>query len=91
MSLNDQSNLNYSAQSIKYIIYRTEVLKSNLCDYNIWILVRRGITITKRNLATDVAFKNWAPFIKCITKIDGTTIEHAGDLHLVMPMYNLLE
>ena len=27
----------------------------------------------------------------CITTIDGTTIDDAEDLDLVMPMYNLLE
>ena len=44
-----------------------------------------------RNLATDVAFKNCAPFTKCITKIDGTEIDDAEDLDIVMPMYNLIE
>ena len=38
-----------------------------------------------------VAFKKYAPFTKCITKIDGTTIDDAEDLDLVMPMYNLIE
>ena len=38
-----------------------------------------------------VAFKNCALFIKSITKIDGTAIDDAEDLDLVMPMYNLLE
>ena len=38
-----------------------------------------------------VAFKNFAPFIKCITKIDGTKIDDTKNLDLVMPMYNLLE
>ena len=36
-------------------------------------------------------FKNCAPFTKCITTIDVTTIDDAKDLDLVMPMYNLLE
>ena len=31
------------------------------------------------------------PFTKCITKIDGTTIDDAEDLDVVMPVYNLLE
>ena len=44
-----------------------------------------------RNIAARVAFKNCAPFIKCIIKIDGTTIDDTKDLDLVMPMYNLLE
>ena len=37
---------------------------------------------------THAAFKNGAPFIKCIAKIDGTTVDDAKDLDLVMPMYN---
>ena len=36
------------------------------------------------------AFKNCAPFNKCITKIYETTIGDAEDLYLVMPMYNLI-
>ena len=37
-------------------------------------------------MATQVAFKNCAPFNKCTTKIDGTTIVDAEDSDLVMPM-----
>ena len=33
--------------------------------------------------ATQVAFKNCAPFTKCITKIDGTTTDDTDDLDLV--------
>ena len=33
--------------------------------------------------ATQAAFKNSAPFTKCITKIDGITIDNAEDLDLV--------
>ena len=35
--------------------------------------------------------KNNAPFISCITRINGELIEDADDLDIVMPMYNLLE
>ena len=38
-----------------------------------------------------VIFKNNAPFIKCISKINGIKIDNAEDLDVVMPMYNLLE
>ena len=41
--------------------------------------------------ATQVAFKNCAPFTKCITKTDEATRDDSGDLDLVMPMYNLIE
>ena len=37
-----------------------------------------------------MVFKNNAPFINCISKINGTKIDNAEDLD-VMPMYNLLE
>ena len=37
-----------------------------------------------------VEFKNNAPFISCISKINGIKIDNAEDLDLVMPMYNCL-
>ena len=36
-------------------------------------------------------FKNNAPFINCISKINGVKIDNAEDLDVVMSMYNLLE
>ena len=38
-----------------------------------------------------VILKNNAPFISCITRINGELIEYADDLDIVMPMYNLLD
>ena len=38
-----------------------------------------------------LVFKNNAPFINCISKIDSVKIDNAEDLDVVMPMYNLLE
>ena len=53
---------------------------------------------TAANTANDNAFgdkelvsKNNAPFINCISKINGVKIDNAEDLDVVMPMYNLLE
>ena len=66
------------------------VLKSNLFYYNDDYILRGNIAIIGYP-ETQVAFTNCAPFIKYITKTDGTTINHAGDLDLVMPMYNLVE
>ena len=86
----DQSNANYNIGN--EIIYNTEILKSNLCDYNdAYILVRGVIVTAAQNIQTQVAFKNFAWFTKCIIKLDGTTIDDAGDLDLVMPMYNPIE
>ena len=54
------------------------------------MLVRVDISIIGYNV-TQVAFNSFAPFIMWITKIDGTTIDNAEDLDLVIPIYNLLE
>ena len=40
---------------------------------------------------TQVSLKNCAPFTKCITEIDQTTVGDANDLDLVMSMYNMIE
>ena len=79
------------------------MLRSNLCDYSdAYILVKGTITVTapgvknnannirdKRN--RPVILKNNAPFLSCITRINGELIEDADDLDIVMSMYNLLE
>ena len=87
--VNNQSNTNYDVWHV--IIYNAEVLKSNLCDYkDAQNLVRGDITIIVHQI-DQIAFKNYAPFTMCITKIDETTIDDAEDLDLVIPMYNLIE
>ena len=64
--VSDHSYANYSIE--KKIIFSTEVLKSNLCDYNdAYILVRGDTTVVGEN-GTQVSFTNCPPFIKCITK-----------------------
>ena len=39
----------------------------------------------------NLVFKNNAPFINCISKVNGAKVDNAEDLDIVMPMYNLLE
>ena len=86
---NDTSNANYYTRD--EVIYNAEILKYNLCDYNdAYILVLGDITILGEN-TTQVAFKDCAPCIKCITQTDGTTIDDAEYLDLFMLVYNLLE
>ena len=56
--------------------------------------MKGDITVTNPNSGKrnkTVAFKNNAPFINCISKINDIKIDNAEDLDLVMPMYNLLE
>ena len=87
----------------KSIRFKTPMLRSNLCDCSdVYILVKGIVTVTapgvnnnannirdKRN--RPVILKNNAPFVSCITRINGELIEDADDLDIVMSMYNLLE
>ena len=85
----DQLNVNCDVEN--GIIYNTEVLKSKLCSYNDpYILVKGNIITAAPNNLTPVAFKNCTQFTKYITKIDGTTVDDAEDLDLVMPIHNLI-
>ena len=71
------------------------MLRSNLCDHSDAYIVAEGtITIRKGdNAAYDnkLAFKNHAPFIGCISKINNTLIDNTEDLDIVMPMYNSID
>ena len=52
------------------------------------------IAVTEPNEAKgnkSVTFEDNAPFINCISKINGVQIDNAEDSYVVMPMYNLLE
>ena len=87
--INDNSNPNYGVGN--EVNYNTGILKSNLCDYkDACILLKGDIAVTTAP-ETQVAFEKFAPFTKRNTKIDGTTIDYAKNLDLVMPMYNLIE
>ena len=87
--VNDQSNANYDVGN--EIVCNTEILKSNICDYNdANILVKGNFTVTAAP-ATQVWFRNCASFTISITRIDRTTIDDAEGLNLVMPMYNLID
>ena len=87
--VNENSKTNYSVG--RKIIYNTEVLKSNLCDYNDAYILVRGDIVVSAAFASQVSFKTCPPFTKCITKIDGTTIDDDNEnLDLFWPMYNLI-
>ena len=90
----DQSGGNYDVN--KEIRIKTSMLRSDLCDYSdAYIVVKGDITLEGDNDANkrnkNLAFKNNAPFINCISKINGVKTDNAEDLDVVMPMYNLLE
>ena len=89
-----QSEGNYNVN--KEIRIKISMLRSDLCDYSdAYLVVKGDITLEGDNDANkrnkNLAFKNNAPFINCILKINGVKIDNAENLDFVMPMYNLLE
>ena len=88
---------------IKSIRFKTPMLRLSLCNYSdAYILVKCTITVTAPGINNDannirdkknrpVILKNNAPFVSCITRINGELIEDANDLDIVTPIYNLLE
>ena len=93
--MHDQSGESYSTS--KQIRFKTSLLISDLCDYSNAYIVVKGVftdSASERDRGEknrDVVLKNNAPFISCISKINGVLIENAKDLDVVMPMYNLLQ
>ena len=75
--INSETNGNYSHKNpIKSL---TISLESNLCDYSdAYILVTGNITATPNNAATQVVFKNCAPFEDCRTEINDTFLDYAN-------------
>ena len=78
------------------------MLKSSLCDCSAaYILVKGTITINGRGADVaarqadernkGVSFKNYAPFLNCISEMNNTQIDNAKDIDIAMPMYNLIE
>ena len=63
-----------------------------LCDYSDpYILVTGYIIVTIIAADTNVAFKNCAPFTRCVTHINDEHVETTKNLDIIMPMYNLIE
>ena len=67
------------------IKFKTETIKSDLCDYS-----DANITVNADN-NTDVAFKNCAPFSTCITKINDVFADKANPIYIAILMYHLIE
>ena len=92
--INNQNNIDYGDgdDNDTTIKFETKVIKSNLCDYSdASILVTGDTTATGGDANTKVAFKNCAPFTKCVTHLNDEHVDNADNLDIVMPMYNLIE
>ena len=91
-----QSQSGNTCNTSKPIRFKTSMLRSDLCDYSdAYVWVKGKITVTNPNdnasFNKELILKNNAPFISCISKINGELVENAENLDIVMPMYNLHE
>ena len=98
VEINDESKGTYSVNS--QIKFKTTMLKSSLYDYSdAYIFVKGNITVnntanadaTANNTNKKAILKNFAPFTNCISEKNNTQMDHAKDIHIVMPMYDLIE
>ena len=104
--IDSESKSNYShPDPIKVLTKSIESSLCDYSDA--YILVTGYITLTRTiaaavadnapqrkqplDAATQVVFKNCAPFEKCSTEIDGTLVDEANFINNTMPMYNLIE
>ena len=73
------------------IKFEIKVIKPSLCDYSdAHILVTGDIKVAGVAANTNVAFKNCAPFTRCVTHINDEHVETAENLDIIMHMYNLI-
>ena len=93
VKVNSLSNTYNENKSIRFKI---PMLRSDLRDYaDAYILVNGTITVAgnqpKDRQNRPLILKNNAPFVSCISRINGELIEDTDDSDIVMRMYNLLE
>ena len=92
--INDQNNGQYliGNDNDSTIKFETKVINPNLCDYSdAYILVTGNIKVAAVGADTNVAFKNCAPFTRCVTHINDEHVEAAENLDIIMHMYILIE
>ena len=98
VEINDYVRGEYSPNRL--IRFKIAMLGSSSCDYSdAYMLVKGNITVNNNAAEGDAAnntnkkviFKNYAPFTKCISKINNTQINNVEYTDIIMPMYNLIE
>ena len=92
IEVHDQSEETYNTN--KQIRFKTLMLRSDLCHYSdAYIVVKGIVTVSaderdRAEMNRQVILKNNAPFISCISKINGVLVENAEDLDIVIPKYS---
>ena len=91
VKINDESQGTYD--KVNQIKFKTSMLRSSLCYYSDAYILAKG-TITAINASAQhqsnkganrkAIYKNWAPFTKCICRINNTHIDDAHDIVVVM-------
>ena len=92
--INDQNNGKYGRgkENVSTIKFERKVIKANLCDYSdAYIPVTGDIKVANVAANTNVAFKNYAPFTRCVTHINDEHVETAENLDIIITMCNLIE
>ena len=87
--INDQNKGQYGNgdENGSTIKFEAKVIKPFLCDYSdAYVLVTGKITARNGNANTKAAFKNCAPFRRCVTHISDEHAETAENLDIIMPM-----
>ena len=91
----DEDLPRFVTKKMDWNLWSTRKKLPDLCDYSdAYIAVKGTIAVTDADNANrnkSVAFKNNAPCINCISKINGSQIDNEEDIDVEMPMYNLLE
>ena len=103
--IDSETKGSYSYQNQVKVL--TKSIESSLCDYSdAYILVTGNVAVTRTiipaggnpiqrkqtlDAATQVAFKNCAPFKNCRIEINDTFVDYADFLNIAMPMYNLIK
>ena len=98
--IDSESKGAYSKDNL--IKFLTKSIESNLCGYSVAsILVTGGIAVKRGNdadtagitlaAATEVLFKNCAPFKGCRTDINDTFVDYTNFIKIAMAVYNLIE
>ena len=78
--INDQNNGQYGRgnENDSTFKFETKVIKPNLCDYSdTYILVTGYIKVAAVTVDTNVAFKDCAPFTRCVIHINDQHVETA--------------
>ena len=78
IEINPQSTKDFKTS--KEIKFKTSMLRSDLCDYSeAYVWVKRDVTANANNYnapnEVQFAFKNNAPFLSCVSKINGKLVK----------------